>query len=291
MDLAFTFTVSPEVLKKCQEITGLNPVIDRESGSEIQIVANKYKITEKTKLIQGIHASLDNLGLKAIPPSVTVCNNPGAFAFSTAEHAFALILSATKKLIELNNKTHHKIFKKEPVKSVRGKKIGIIGYGEIGRQVAIFAKSFGMEVIAYTRTQTEDPNVNTFAVSIARLITLSDIIVIALPLTNKTRGIINKDALAMFNGEMIVNIARADIVNKEDMLFYLKRFPERYYLADVWWGETRITDEVPPNCILTPHVGDEVPGDFDESIINACRNVRKFLDGAPANVIDPAEYY
>ena len=211
MDLAFTFTVSPEVLKKCQEITGLNPVIDRESGSEIQIVANKYKITEKTKLIQGIHASLDNLGLKAIPPSVTVCNNPGAFAFSTAEHVFALILAATKKLIDLNNKTHHKIFKKEPVKSVRGKKIGIIGYGEIGRQVAVFAKSFGMEVIAYTRTQTEDPNVNTFAVSIARLITLSDIIVIALPLTNKTRGIINKDALAMFNGEMIVNIARADI--------------------------------------------------------------------------------
>ncbi|MFG1519892.1 MAG: 2-hydroxyacid dehydrogenase [Thermoplasmataceae archaeon] len=291
MDLAFTFNVSPDVLKKCQEITGLNPVVDRESGTDIQIVATKYKITEKTRLIQGIYASLDGLGLKNIPPNVTVCNNPGAFAFSTAEHVFALILAVTKKLIDLNNKTHHKIFKKEPVKTVRGKKIGIIGYGEVGKQIAVIAKSFGMSVIAYTRSQVDDPNVDSFAVSIARLITLSDIIVISLPLTNKTRGIMNKDALAMFNGEIIVNIARAEIVNKEDMLLYLKRFPERYYLADVWWGETRITDEIPPNCILTPHVGDEVPGDIDESIILACRNVKKFLEGAPANVIDPSEYY
>ncbi len=291
MDLFFTFNVSPEVLKKCQEITGLNCVVDRESGGEIQVVANKYKVTEQTKLIQGIYASLDGLALKSIPSTVTVCNNPGAFADSTAEHAFALILASTKKIIDLNNKTHHRIFKKEPVDTLRGKKLGIIGYGGIGKRMAQIAKSFGMSVIAYTRRQAEDPLVDQFAVSIARLIQISDIVVITLPLTNKTRGIINKDALGMFNGNLIVNVSRAEVVNKDDMMAYMKRYPEKSFATDVWWNEPRISEEVPPNCILTPHVGDEVPGDLDKAVIMACTNVKSFLDGRPQNMIDPAEYY
>ena len=291
MDLFFTFNVSPEVLKKCQEITGLNCIVDRESTGEIQIVANKYKVTENTKLIQGIYASLDALGLKGIPPTVTVCNNPGAFADSTAEHAFVLILASAKKIIDLNNKTHHRIFKKEPVDTIHGKKLGIIGYGGIGRRMAEIARSFGMSVIAYTRRQIEDPLVDQFAVSIARLIQISDIVVITLPLTNKTKGIINKDALAMFNGNLIVNVSRADVVNKDDMLAYMKRYPEKSFATDVWWNEPRISEEVPANCILTPHVGDEVPGDLDQAIIMACTNVKSFLDGKPQNMIDPAEYY
>ena len=291
MDLFFTFNVSPEVLKKCEEITGLKASVDRESGGELQIVSSKYKVTERTKLIQGVYGSLDGLALKAIPPGVTVCMNSGAFAQSAAEHVFAMLLTTTKKIIELNNKTHHKLFKKEAVGTLRGKKIGIIGYGGVGRAVADIAKAFGMTVIAYTRSQRDDPRVDQFVVSIARLISLSDIIVITLPLTNKTRGIINADALNMFNGNFIVNIARGEIVNKNDMLFYLKRNPEKYYLSDVWWDEPTIRDEVPPNVILTPHVADSVPADFDNAVIMACENVKKYLDGRPENVVDPAEYY
>lgn len=291
MDLFFTFDVTNEILKKCKEITGLNASVNRDAGGEIQIVAMKYKVTDNTKLIQGVYASLDSLKLKDIPPSVTVCKNAGAFAGAGAEHVMALMLTATKKIIDLNNKTHHRVFRKETVGSLRGKKIGIIGYGALGREIAALAKAFGMSVIAYTRTQRDDPKVDQFVVSIARLITLSDIIVITLPLTNKTRGIINADALNMFNGNIIVNIARADIVNKNDLLFYLKRFPEKFYLADVWWNEPVLSEEVPPNVILTPHVADAVIDDFDAAVIMACENVKKFLDGRPEGVVDPTEYY
>ncbi|MHB8396278.1 MAG: 2-hydroxyacid dehydrogenase [Thermoplasmataceae archaeon] len=291
MDLFFTFNISPELLNKCREITGLNPVVNRDAGGEIQIVSTKYKITDNTKLIQSIYASLDGLGLKAVPPGVTVCKNSGAFSASAAEHVFAMILTASKKIIDLNNKTHHKLFKKEPVDTLSGKKLGIIGYGALGRNIAQIAKAFNMSIIAYTRTQRDDPNVDQFVVSIARLISLSDIIVITLPLTNKTRGIINADALNMFTGKLIVNIARGEIVNKNDMMFYLKRFPEKFYLSDVWWNEPVISEEVPPNVILTPHVADGDPQDFDRAVIQACENVKKFIDGRAENVVDPAEYY
>ena len=291
MDIFLTFNVSPEVLKRCQEITGANVTINPDASGEIQIIANKYKISSQTKLIQSIYASLDAVNLKNVPAEVTVCKNAGAFSASTSEHILALILSATKKIIELNNKTHHRIFKKEAVDTLKGKKLGIIGYGEVGRALAEKAKVFGMEILAYTRTQKEDANVSQYVVSIAKLMGLADIVVILLPLTNKTRGMINADALSMFNGKIIVNAARADIVNKTDMLWYLKRSPEKYFLSDVWWNEPTMAEEPPPNCILTPHVSDQVQGDFDEAVLLACTNVKRFLDGKPQYVVDPSEYY
>ncbi|MCL5731303.1 MAG: glycerate dehydrogenase [Candidatus Thermoplasmatota archaeon] len=291
MDIFLTFNVSPDLLKKCQQITGTNVTVNTEGGGDIQIVATKYRITENTKLIQSIYASLDQLGLKNVPAGVTVCKNPGAFAQSMCEQIIGLLLTSVKKIIDLNTKTHHRIFRKEIVDTLRGKKLGIIGYGEIGKKLASIARGFEMEVIAYTRSQRDDPNVNQFVASIAKLMGLSDIVVILLPLTNKTRGIINADALAMFNGKIIVNTAKADIVNKTDMLWYLKRFPEKYYLADVWWGEPIMSEEPPANCILTPHVSDQVPGDFEDAVLKACENAKKFIEGNPQNVVDPGEYY
>ncbi len=291
MDISFTFNVTQEVLKKCQEIIGADVKINPDSPGEIQIVANKYKVSDNTKLIQSIYASLDALNLKGIPKGVTVCKNAGAFSEATSEHILALILMTAKRIMELNTKTHHRIFRKEAVDTLKNKKLGIIGYGEIGKSLAAHAKAFDMEVLAYSRTQKDDPNVSQYMASIAKLMGISDIVVILLPLTSKTRGIINADALSMFNGKMIVNVARADIVNKTDMLWYLKRFPEKFYLADVWWNEPNIADEIPPNCILTPHVSDQVQGDFDRAVFKACENVKKFISGTPENVIDPAEYY
>ena len=80
-------------------------------------------------------------------------------------------------------------------------------------------------------------NVDQFAASAARLIAQSDIMVICLPLTNSTRSLVNSDALNMFNGNLIVNISKAEVVNKADIYWYLKRFPEKIYATDVWWNE------------------------------------------------------
>ena len=291
MPVSITFNVDADLLKKCAEILGESVTVDRDGNGDIQIVATKYAINSNTRLIQSIYASLDNLNLREIPPNVKVCNNPGAFADSAAEQAFALILPAIKKIFYHNLRTHKRIFKKEPVQTLKNKTIGILGYGEVGSRIAKIARAFQMNVIAFTRTPKDDLNVDQFAASAARLIAQSDIMVICLPLTNSTRGLVNSDALNMFNGNLIVNISKAEVVNKADIYWYLKRFPEKIYATDVWWNEPAIVDEVPENCIFTPHEGSEVPGDFNEAVLNACRNARKFMDGVELNVIDPSEYY
>lgn len=291
MVVSITFAVDPTLLKKGSDIIGDLVEFDRDGRGDIEIVATRYALHANTRLIQSIYASLDNLNLKDIPPDVTVCKNAGAFADSAAEHAFSLILPVLKKTFYHNQRTHKRIFKKEPVQTLRGKTIGIIGYGNVGQRVARIAKAFQMNVIAFSRSHREDSNVDQFAASVARLLAQSDILVIALPLTGGTRNLINGDALNLFNGTIIVNVAKAEIVNKSDVFWYLKRFPEKFYVTDVWWNEPAITDEVPENCLFTPHLGSEVPGDFEEAVLMACRNVRKFLEGSPENVINPAEYY
>lgn len=291
MDVVFTFSINDELLKRCSEITGTSTTIDREGRGDVQIVTTKYYLTEKTKMIQSIYGGLDNLGLKNIPPEVVVCNNPGALANSVSEHVFALLLPVIKKINEHNLKTHKRIFRKEPEDTLRNKSLGIMGYGGVGSKIASVAKTFGMNVLAYTRSQKDDPNVDQYVSSIAKLISQADILLITLPLTQKTRGLINSDALALFNGKVIINVSKAEIINKADMLWYLKRFPEKIYLSDVWWNEPAITDVVPENCILTPHVAGEVQIDYDDAIISACKNVRSFLDGKIENRIDPEEYY
>ncbi len=291
MDVVFTFSISDELLKKCAEITGVNTVVDREGKGDIQIVTTKYWITDRTKMIQTIYGSPDNLNLKNIPADITVCKNPGALGNSVTEHVFALLLPVVRKISYHNQRTHKRIFRKEPEDTLRGKTLGILGYGGVGSRVAETAKAFGMKIIAYTRSQKDDPNVDQYAISIAKLISQCDILLITMPLTQKTKGLINSDALAMFNGNIIINVSSADVINKADILWYLKRFPEKVYLADVWWNEPVISDPVPDNCTLTPHVAGEVQSDYEEAILAACRNVRKYIDGEVTNSVDPEEYY
>ncbi len=291
MPVSITFNVDPDLLKRCTEIIGEPVFVDRDGKEEIEVVATKYSLNPNTKLIQSIFASLDGLNLKDIPGNVTLCNNPGAFADSAAEQAFALLLSALKKIFYHNQRTHKRIFKKEPVGTLKGKTIGIFGFGGVGSRVARIAKTFQMNVIAFSRNQKEDPYVDQFAASAARLIAQSEILVICLPLTNSTRNLINSEALNMFTGSIILNISKAEVVNKADIYWYLKRFPEKIYATDVWWNEPAIVDDVPENCVFTPHEGSEVPGDFSEAVLMACRNVRKYLDGATENIVDPYEYY
>ncbi len=291
MTVSITFAVDPTLLKKCADIVGDTVEFDRDGKGDIEIVATKYSLHPNTRLIQSIYASLDGLNLKNIPSDVTVCNNPGAFGDSVAEHAFSLILPVIKKTFYHNQRTHKRIFKKEPVQTLKGKTLGIVGYGSIGAKVASIAKAFQMTIVAYSRGPREDSNVDQFVASLSRLLAQADILVICLPLTNETRNLINGDVLNMFNGSMIVNVSKAEVINKSDIFWYLKRFPEKVYATDVWWNEPTITDEVPDNCLFTPHLGSEVPGDFEDAVLMACKNARRFMDGIPQNIANPAEYY
>lgn len=290
MEISLLFDTDEETIKKCSKIIGREVKSDKSGNSEIQIAFTEIKVTDRTKMIQTMFAGVDHVDFSKIREDIIICSNAGAFSSTVAEHVYALILSHMKKIQMFDHMTRSGEYRKEPVEILEDKVIGIAGYGGIGKQVARIAKAFDMKVLGFTRSPVQDPNVDDYAKTLEELSQRSDILVLALPLTNKTRNIIDRRILDAFHGNIIVNVARADIVHKDDMLDYLKRNQKKYYLADVWWGEPELKTPIPENALLTPHIAGISEISFDKALMKACENVRKYLEGKPENVIDVKEY-
>lgn len=282
--------VSPEVVEKCARITGLEVTVNQPEDADIQIVLRKFVPTDKVKFIQTVSAGIDHLHFGELKDNVLLCSNAGAFSDPVAEHAFAMMLAHTKKIFQFTEETRNGIYKKDRVMTLSGLKLGILGHGGIGRSTARIAKALGMNVLAYTRTVREDPNVDSFIDSAEELVEKSDVLFLALPKTNKTLGMVNGELLSHFNGSMIVNMARADIVSEKDMLEYLSKNQNVWYLSDVWWNEPDVRFPIPENAMLTPHVGGISKESADNAFYLACTNVKRYLEGNPQNIMDRTEY-
>nr|WP_297217616.1 2-hydroxyacid dehydrogenase [Thermoplasma sp.] len=259
--------------------------------AEVQIIKDRYMLGNRTKMIQTISAGVDHIDVAGIPNKIILCSNAGAYSISVAEHTFALILAHAKNIIENDSLMKSGTFKQSPTTLLYGKTLGIVGYGGIGRRVAEIAKAFGMKIVAYTRSGADD-NVDRLTDDVAELFASSDMIVLSIPLTDKTRGMINYKILQKTKkNAFIVNVARADIVLKSDMLRFLKETPDRWYLSDVWWDEPNIKDADLQNLILSPHVAGGMSGEImDLAFRLAFENVKNFFDGHPKNVVKKEEY-
>lgn len=282
--------VSTEVVEKCSAITGIDVSIQKPDDADIQIVLARFIPTGSLKVIQTISAGVDHLEFSKLPDGVELYSNAGTFSDPVAEHAFAMILAHEKKICKFFSETKNGLYKKERVGSLSGRTLGVLGHGGIGRSCARIAKGFGMNVNAFTRTPKDDHNVDRFLSSAEELVANCDILLLALPKTNATLGIVNSALLDKFNGEMIVNVARSDIVVEKDMRDYLSKYPEKVYLSDVWWNEPKIDSPLPENAFLTPHVGGISRESADNAVLRACTNVRRYLDGKPENRVDIGEY-
>jgi phosphoglycerate dehydrogenase-like enzyme len=291
MKVSIMREVGPEVLKRCREITGVDVTAMETENVDVQVIYRKYQVTPSLKMIQTISAGVDHLDFGSVPDSVLICSNAGAFSEPVAEHAFAMILSVKKRILDFEKQSRNNIYKKLPVESLAGQKLGIFGYGGIGRSAARIARTFGMKTLAYSRTVKQDGNIDGFVSTPQDLFHESDIILLSMPLNVSTRGIVDRHLLSNFNGKTIVNVARAGVVNQTDMMQYLSDHPEKDYLTDVWWGEPDVKFPIPDNVLLTPHVGGINRSIEEDAVFRACQNVRRFLDGEkPEHIVDRSEY-
>ncbi len=115
-------------------------------------------------------------------------------------------------------------------------------------------------------------------------------VIIALPLTTATRNYVDRKLLQKFRGNIIVNIARADIVSKGDMIAFLKENPGVMFLSDVWWNEPNVELPLPENSVITPHVAGISQESMTTALMRACGNVKKYLEGKPEHVVNVKEY-
>lgn len=214
-------------------------------------------------------AGVNNIDVKAANESgIYVANCPGRNSVAVAELAMGLILALDRSIPDnvsdfRNGKWNKALYSKS--EGLLGKKLGIIGMGQIGAELAIRARAFGMDVCAWSRSLTperaEEMEIE-FMESPLDVVTASDIISIHLALKPETRGIISAELFgAMKQGTLFVNTARAEVVDEDAMIDHLRSGKIRA-AVDVFKGEPE-QKEGPfenhlrgvPNLYVTHHIG------------------------------------
>ena len=233
------------------------------------LVRSATKVTDelmakmpKLKIIARAGVGVDNIDVEAATKrGIIVVNAPSGNTISTAEHAFAMMMALARKICPANNSVKNGEWNRSAFqgRELKGKSLGIIGFGRIGSEVAKRAKAFDMTVLAYdpflTKDRAEKLRVNQ--VSLNELLAKSDIITIHTPLTQETKGLINMESLKITKqGVLIINCARGGIVDEAALKHYLEIGPVGGAALDVFETEPPQNLDLlkMDNVIATPHI-------------------------------------
>jgi phosphoglycerate dehydrogenase-like enzyme len=180
---------------------------------------------------------------------------------SPSELAVALLLSCTWHTGPLTTLIREGGWAAQCGIPLRGKTLGILGYGSIGRPVARVGLALGMQVLAFARTLTDEAAraENATRADLDTLLKYSDVISIHLPLNASTRGLIGAQQIArMKDGVIVINTARAPIIDEKPFLDALRTRKIAMAGLDVFWQEPLPADhplKQLPNVVMTPHIG------------------------------------
>ena len=223
------------------------------------------KLSDKVKIISNFAVGFGNIDIKAAKKkNIIVTNTPDVLTDATAEIAILLLLGAARRATEGRKWVDKKNWSWSANfligKQLTGKPLGILGMGRIGRAVAERAKSFGMQIHYYNRKKLPF-NLENGAIyhkSLKSLIKVSDFFSINCPATEETKKILNKETLSHFPKEaVIINSARGDMIDDEDMVDALKSGKIFALGLDVYNGEPDIHPGYleHPNVFILPHLG------------------------------------
>ncbi len=255
--------------------------------------------SQHLRWVHALGAGVENLCKDVAGTEIRVTNNH-IHGSVIADHVFAFILAHTRRMREAYDfQTARRWVHQELVGTpLDGRTMGILGIGAIGVEVARRAVAFGMRVLGTKRRPEPIPGVERVwpPEGIEAVLREAHMLVLALPLTPATRGILGAREIAMLpRGSFVVNIARGGLVDEHALVAAL----ESGYLGgaglDVFADEP-LPPESPlwrvPRLAITPHVAGDFPGYMDRVIPLFCENLRRYLAGDPlANVVDPALGY
>jgi D-3-phosphoglycerate dehydrogenase len=239
--------------------------------AEALVVRSAVKVTPevlakapKLKVIGRAGVGVDNVDMKAATAAgVLVMNTPGGNAVSVAEHTLALMLSLARMIPEASASTKAGKWEKKKFlgNELRGKTLGVVGLGNIGRELVLRARAFEMRIVGtdpYVNPQVA-ADLGVELVSLDRLLADSDYISLHVGVTEETRGMINAATIAkMKDGVRIINCARGELINQADLAAALSAGKVAGAGLDVFDPEPpKEGDPIlsAPNLIATPHIG------------------------------------
>lgn len=278
------------------------------SGSSESLSDVMKKMTN-LKWIHGIFAGLDHM----ISPEfksctrdrdVVVTNAKGVFSSSLAEWVMGSAFYFSKDICRLNRNKNNKAYDRYTVGELRGKTMGIIGYGDIGRACARLANAYGMKVIAHRRRpelSASDPLVSRVYSNdgIGTVMGEADFLVVSAALTPDTIKMIGRKQLALAKkGQVLINVGRGALIDEAGLIESLKSGDKIVGAAlDVFETEP-LPQSSPlwnlPNVLLSPHNADMTDGFRHDSVKFFTENCRSYLEKGTeglSNVVDPASGY
>ena len=243
-------------------------------------------------IIANVAVGYDNIDLQAATAAgVTVTNTPGVLDRASADHTFALILAATRRITEgdrLVRSGEPWIWGPRMLVGLdlsAGATLGILGYGRIGRALARRALAFDMRVLATSRSAIPGTVVDgvTF-VDLPTLLADSDVVSVHTPLTKHTRHLIDATTLrAMKPTAYLINTARGGVVDENALVAALRDGRLRGAALDVYEGEPHVNPQLldAPGLVLTPHTASAGEATRDAMGMLALDNVAAVLGGEP----------
>ena len=253
--------------------------------SATKVDAGLLAAAPRLRVVARAGTGVDNVDLDAASArGVLVLNAPGANSVSVAEHALALTLALARSVARADAQMKSGVWDKARLRGaeLRGKTLGVVGVGRIGREVARRASAFDMTVVAYDPFIAEQvaADVGVALVTLDELCARSDFITLHLPSTDATRGLLGRERLAACRrGVRIINTARGDLVDEEALIEAIETGQVGGAGLDVFQREpppdTRLTGL--PQVLATPHIAASTPEAQELVGVDAATSVREFL--------------
>ena len=281
-------------------VTAENEVAERIKDSDIVLCnktplnRNNLKDAKNLKYIGLFATGYNNIDIEYCrEKGITVCNAPSYSTDSVAQLTFALILELTNRVCDYRSLVDKGDWKKSrtfsmfpiPLMELKGKTLGIIGFGSIGTRTAEIALAFGMKVLAFNRSPKSSQGVDF--VDLDPLLSQSDIVSLHCPLNPQSEKLIDEKAISkMKQGAYLINTARGPIVDENALASALKSGKLAGAGVDVLCTEP-MTEDCPlygiPSCIITPHIAWAGLETRERLLGIVFDNIKAFLEGKTIN--------
>jgi phosphoglycerate dehydrogenase-like enzyme len=261
-----------------------------------------FHYARRVKWIHALSAGVDKVLFPELAASpIPLTNGRGVFKDSLAEFTIASILFFAKDFRRLVSSQEAGRWEQFDVVQIRGQVLGVVGYGEIGRETARLAHALGMKVVAARRRaalSASEPDLDRVypPEKLRELMSVADYIVASTPLTSETRGLIGDAELrAMKSSAVIINVGRGPVIVESALIAALTEKRIRGAALDVFDVEPLPAGHPfykLDNVLLSPHSADHIVGWADSAMNQFIENFERFRSGQPlVNIVDKKAGY
>jgi len=296
-----TYLADIEAATRRRTVGSADAVLAWNLGRELDDPEELAELSS-VRLVQLLSAGVDEVPLNRIPAGVPVASNAGAYAGPMGEHVLALALALAKQLPQRHAALKAGVFDQSANREIRGAVVCVLGFGGIGRASARLFDALGARIRAVTRSPVDDQWVEWVGAvdDLETGLSGADIVVVSLPLTRATRGLLGARELSFMKPDAIlINVARGPIIDEDALYRHLGEHPTFQAGLDVWWDEPRsgkpFEPRLPfldlPNVLGSPHNSGITETSLAEAARRAAANIMRALDGSPPeHLVDRREY-